>query len=116
MADKIDPKRLFDLDDRLNAKKNASKSEVKHENHYSGAQVGWRMVTELVVGMLMGLGIGYGLDHLFGTMPLFLIIFTILGFAAGVRTMMRSAEEVQMKDTIVDSDDLSIKNKDDNDD
>jgi F0F1-type ATP synthase assembly protein I len=45
-----------------------------------------------------------------------LIIFTILGFAAGVRTMMRSAEEVQMKDTIVDSDDLSIKNKDDNDD
>jgi ATP synthase protein I len=74
------------------------------------------MVTELVVGMLMGLGIGYGLDHLFGTMPLFLIIFTILGFAAGVRTMMRSAEEVQMKDTIVDSDDLSIKNKDDNDD
>jgi hypothetical protein len=29
---------------------------------------------------------------------------------------MRSAEEVQMKDTIVDGDDLSIKNKDDNDD
>jgi hypothetical protein len=29
---------------------------------------------------------------------------------------MRSAEEAQMKDTIVDSDDLSIKNKDDNDD
>ena len=35
--------------------------------------------------------------------------------AAGVRTMMRSAEEVQMKDTNVDSDDLSIKNKDYND-
>jgi len=116
MADKIDPKRLSDLNDRLNAKKSVSKKEIKHEDHYSGAQLGWRMVTELVVGMLMGLGIGYGLDHLFGTMPLFLIIFTILGFAAGVRTMMRSAEEVQMKDTIVDSDDLSIKNKDDNDD
>jgi ATP synthase protein I len=116
MADKIDPKRLSDLNDRLNAKKSVSKKEIKHEDHYSGAQLGWRMVTELVVGMLMGLGIGYGLDHLFGTMPLFLIIFTILGFAAGVRTMMRSAEEAQMKDTIVDSDDLSIKNKDDNDD
>ena len=116
MADKIDPKRLSDLNDRLNAKKSVSKKETKHEDHYSGAQLGWRMVTELVVGMLMGLGIGYGLDHLFGTMPLFLIISTILGFAAGVSTMMRSAEEVQMKDTIVDSDDLSIKNKDDNDD
>ena len=116
MAYKIDPKRLSDLNDRLNAKKSVSKKETKHEDHYSGAQLGWRMVTELVVGMLMGLGIGYGLDHLFGTMPLFLIIFTILGFAAGVRTMMRSAEEVQMKDTIVDGDDLSTRNKDDNDD
>ena len=112
MADKIDPKRLSDLDDRLNAKKITSKSEVQHENHYSGAQVGWRMVTELVVGMLMGLGIGYGLDHLLGTLPLFLIIFIMLGFAAGVRTMMRTAEEVQRKNITVDDDELSTKNTD----
>ena len=63
-----------------------------------------------------GLGIGYGLDHLLGTLPLFLIIFTILGFAAGVRTMMRTAQEVQIEDTVIDSDDLSIKNMDDSDD
>jgi ATP synthase protein I len=50
------------------------------------------MVTELVVGMLMGLGIGYGLDHLFGTMPLFLIIFTILGFAAGVSSQTQNVK------------------------
>ena len=56
-------------------------------------------MTELVVGMLMGLGLGYGLDYLFGTLPIFLIIFTLLGFAAGVRTMMRSAEEVQRKNS-----------------
>jgi F0F1-type ATP synthase assembly protein I len=47
---------------------------------------------------------------------LFLIIFTILGFAAGVRTMMRTAQEVQIEDTVIDSDDLSIKNMDDSDD
>ena len=34
MADKIDPKRLSDLNDRLNAKKSVSKKEAKHEDHY----------------------------------------------------------------------------------
>ncbi len=77
---------------------------------------GWRMVTELVVGMLMGLGIGYGLDHLLGTLPLFLIIFIMLGFAAGVRTMMRTAEEVQRKNITVDDDELSTKNTGKSDD
>jgi ATP synthase protein I len=35
------------------------------------------------------------LDTLFGTIPIFLVIFTFLGLAAGVKTMMRSAEEIQ---------------------
>ena len=53
------------------------------------------MVLELVIGMLLGCSVGYGLDALFGTLPLFLIVFALLGFAAGVRTMMRSADEVK---------------------
>ena len=44
---------------------------------------------------LAGFGIGYGLDWLFGTLPIFLILFIGLGFVAGVRTMMRTAQEVQ---------------------
>ena len=32
---------------------------------------------------------------LFGTSPWLMILFIFLGFAAGVKTMMRSAEEVQ---------------------
>jgi ATP synthase protein I len=55
------------------------------------------MVTELVVGMLLGLGIGWGLDALFGTRPVFLVVFALLGFAAGVRTMLRTADEVRHK-------------------
>ncbi|MEM9012336.1 MAG: AtpZ/AtpI family protein [Pseudomonadota bacterium] len=53
------------------------------------------MVTELVVGMLMGLGIGWGIDAVAGTLPVFLALFGLLGFAAGVRTMMRTATEMQ---------------------
>jgi ATP synthase protein I len=55
------------------------------------------MVIELVVGMVLGLAIGFGLDALFGTRPVFLVVFALLGFAAGVRTMLRTANEVRGK-------------------
>ena len=45
--------------------------------------------------MALGVAIGYGLDWLFGTRPVFLVIFALLGFAAGVRTMLRTADEVR---------------------
>jgi ATP synthase protein I len=32
---------------------------------------------------------GYGLDHLFHTLPLFLVIFILLGGAAGVMNVWR---------------------------
>jgi ATP synthase protein I len=61
---------------------------------FSQGEVAWRMVIELVTGMLLGTGIGYGLDVLFGTLPIFLIIFSLLGFAAGVKTMLGSARQL----------------------
>ena len=65
--------------------------------HYSQANLAWRMVIELVAGLGIGFGIGYGLDTLLGTLPLFLVLFVFAGFAAGVKTMLRSAKEVQEK-------------------
>jgi ATP synthase protein I len=57
----------------------------------------WRMTLELVVAAMVGAAMGWGLDALFGTLPLFLIVFIFLGFAAGIRTVMRSAEELSRK-------------------
>jgi ATP synthase protein I len=59
------------------------------------ANMAWRMTLELVVGGMVGAAMGYGLDVVFGTLPLFLIVFVLLGFAAGVRTVMRSARELE---------------------
>ena len=64
---------------------------------HSQAQLAWRMVIELVAGLMIGFGIGYGLDTLFGTMPIFLVLFIFAGFAAGVKTMLRSAKQMQAK-------------------
>nr|WP_134724753.1 AtpZ/AtpI family protein [Paracoccus luteus] len=58
------------------------------------ANQAWRMVVELVAGLAIGFGAGMGLDWLLGTAPVMLIIFVFLGFAAGVKTMLRTAAEM----------------------
>ena len=67
------------------------------EDHHSQAHLAWRMVIEMVSGLLIGFGIGYGLDSFLGTLPWMMLIFTMLGFAAGVRVMLRTATEAQEK-------------------
>jgi ATP synthase protein I len=93
--DEKDP--LEALTARIEATKSGNKPENKAEDHHKAAQLAWRMVFELVAGLGIGFGIGYGLDVLVGTMPVFLVGFTMLGFIAGVRTMLRSAKEIQEK-------------------
>lgn len=67
---------------------------------FNAASLAWRMVTELVVGVLLGAAIGWGIDSVTGTLPLFLIVFTLLGFAAGVRVMIRSGDEVTRRGAV----------------
>ena len=97
MTDGPDPVRMKALEEKLAAKRKANEPEPVEEHHLSQAQAGWRMVTELVVGLLLGFGLGYGLDQFFGTIPIFLIICSMLGFAGGVRAMMRTANEIAAK-------------------
>ena len=97
MSDEPDPERLKALEERLAATKRANAPKPTVEDHYSAASQGWRMVIELVAGLAIGFGVGYGLDSLFGTMPLFLVLFILLGFAAGVKTMLRTAQEIQTR-------------------
>src|SRR6056300_145727 len=88
---------LAELEKRIAAMKSGRESKPHMEEHYSQAQLAWRMVIELVAGLAIGFGIGYGLDVLFGTLPIFMVLFIMLGLAAGVKTMLRSAQEIQEK-------------------
>jgi ATP synthase protein I len=97
MTDRHEAERLRALDDRIAAAKAALNPPRVAQDHHSIAQLGWRMVIELVTGLVLGAGIGYGLDVLVGTLPLFLVLFTLLGFAAGIRTMLGSAREMALK-------------------
>ena len=57
----------------------------------SGYAKGFRLSSELVAGVIVGAGLGWLVDRWFGITPWGLIIFLLLGFAAGVLNVMRSA-------------------------
>jgi ATP synthase protein I len=101
-------RRMKQLEEKLGTvRKKERASGPRKDDPHSQAHLAWRMVTELVAGLLIGFGIGYGLDLLVGTMPLFLVLFTLLGLAAGITTMLRSAGELQRKYPAGKADDKS---------
>jgi ATP synthase protein I len=95
MSNGPDKNSLDQLSQRIAAAKKATEKPPKGQHHEAEVQSAWRMVIELVTGMVVGFGIGYGLDYFFNTLPLFLVTFTLLGFAAGIRIMMQTAKELQ---------------------
>lgn len=50
-----------------------------------------RASTEFVAGILVGGGLGWAIDKGLGTSPWGLIVFVMLGFAAGIVNVLRSA-------------------------
>ena len=82
--DKLDRK----LEEFKSKKEKDSPKRIKVQND------GWRMIIELVTGMLLGVSLGLGLDYIIGSEPIFLIIFSLLGFMAGVKTMMATAKKM----------------------
>jgi ATP synthase protein I len=69
-----------------------------------------RLATELVAGVVVGGFIGWALDRWLGTTPLLMVVFLLLGAAAGIMNVIRTAKAMQQnvppgKDLKVDDDD-----------
>lgn len=84
-----------DLSDRIAAARAElePKPSRNFAEKYDSASLAWRMTIELVVGCCLGFGIGWNIDAATGLAPVFLILFGLLGFAAGVRTVIGTAKE-----------------------
>lgn len=88
--------KLDELEKRIRTAREGQRPKRRRmRGEFTAAHVAWRMTLELVVGGLIGAAMGWGLDVLLGTRPVFLIVFVLLGMAAGVRTALRSAEELR---------------------
>jgi ATP synthase protein I len=56
---------------------------------------GFRLSSELIAGVLVGAVIGWSIDRWLSSSPWGLMIFLLLGFAAGVLNVMRAAGVAQ---------------------
>jgi ATP synthase protein I len=89
--------RLRDLSGRIAAEKSERADSQKPSASLQGATgfaKGYRLASEFVAGTLVGGLIGYGFDWVFGTLPIGLIVFLLLGFGAGILNMARAANRV----------------------
>jgi ATP synthase protein I len=55
----------------------------------------FKIAIELVVGVLFGGLIGWALDRYLGSAPWLLVLFLVLGFAAGMMNVIRTAQRMQ---------------------
>ena len=86
--------RLQRLGERLDQQKGTSRqveSGTSSKSDPSALARGFRLSTELVGGVAVGAFIGWALDRWLGISPWGMIVFLLLGFAAGVINVMRAA-------------------------
>lgn len=80
---------------RLRAARRGGKPENKRLlNETTAFGIAFRMVAELVSGLVVGGGIGWLLDRWLGTSPWLLVVFFVLGAAAGIMNVFRAAREM----------------------
>ena len=94
-------KEFKDISTRLkSAKKKFSKSYDKKPQASGSSLLGvaFKMSTELVAAVLIGAFIGFILDSWFDTKPILIIIFFLMGVAAGITNVFRSAKNMQRRE------------------
>lgn len=96
-----DRQSLDALGDRLKAIRSQKTAEVRRTQAGpkgdEGLALGLRIAVELVAAVAVGFGLGFGLDRWLGTGPWLLLVFLILGFAAGVMNVQRAAAQYERR-------------------
>ena len=84
-------KKNDDLSNRIDKalKKEGKKETTDKNNNHSLVNSFSRVATELLAGLLIGAGIGWTIDKWIDSSPWFLIIFFLLGGAAGILNLWR---------------------------
>jgi ATP synthase protein I len=89
--------RLDTLGQQLADAKARRAAPPQSEPEARGAALGkaLRLATELIAGVAVGGFIGWALDRLFGSAPFLMVVFLILGAAAGILNVVRAAKAMQ---------------------
>ena len=92
-------KNLKELSTRLEIAKKNIKKDALIDKSRNAASLGkaLKISTEFVAAVVVGSTIGFLLDNWFDTKPLLTICFFIMGVAAGILNVFRSAKKLQKK-------------------
>ena len=93
---------LKEIEKRLNALKRRTADPSARSSHGSHpiGQLMWlafNVISDLIAGVICGLGMGYGLDRWFGTRPVFIAVFLVLGCMAGILNVVRFLRRYEEK-------------------
>jgi ATP synthase protein I len=86
--------RLQNLERRLDAERREADVAGARETPRAPRQgygLALRLGADFVAGVVVGAAVGWGIDRIFGIAPWGMIVFLLLGFAAGVLSVLRSA-------------------------
>ena len=86
-----------DFKTRLKIAKSKIKRQAQSDDEKKGSFMGsaFKLGTELVAAVAVGTIIGFILDSWFDTKPWLIIIFFLMGVAAGITNVFRSAKNMQ---------------------
>jgi ATP synthase protein I len=87
--------RMTDFEQRLGQARGRGASAPDGEARGSALGTAFRTSSELVAGLLVGGFIGWQLDEWLGTSPVLLLVFFLLGAAAGIWNVIRTAWKMQ---------------------
>lgn len=98
MSESEKPPNFKELDTRLQAAQaRRAPPESSRDRATSGVGAAFRIAADLVAGIAVGVAIGFFLDRWLGTTPWLLIVFFILGSAAGIRNVFKTAERLEQE-------------------
>jgi len=83
-----------DLKKKIELTKNKNRINLSKNNNNNILGLAFRISTELVAAIFVATFIGYYLDKWLGTKPIFIIILFIVGVAAGIFNVVRSAKMI----------------------
>ena len=93
-------RKLADLGKRLDQTATSKAGDKTADDAANAARskamgLGFSIAAQLVAGVLVGGAIGYFLDRWLGSTPWLMVVFLMLGFAAGIMNVIRTAREMQ---------------------
>lgn len=89
--------KMTDFERRLDQARSKLAGKAGDDGKARGSALGtaFRITTELIAGLVVGGFIGWQLDKWLDTSPVFLLVFFVLGAAAGILNVIRTAWSMQ---------------------